>query len=187
MRKVFITGASSGIGKSLALIYAENGYKVGLASRNQEAIKDVAKQCEELGGKAFTYPLDVTQADACANIAERFIKDAEGIDIVIANAGIGGEDKVMSGSSNAINNIIQTEQGNQLSLDPKVTQNILASLNEKIEEATGMGEKMVILCSPVVRNHFKRLTEKFIPNLTVISHNELSPEVNVRSLGSVRL
>ncbi len=109
MRKVFITGASSGIGKSLALIYAENGYKVGLASRNQEAIKDVAKQCEELGGKAFTYTLDVTQADACANIAERFIKDAEGIDIVIANAGIGGEDKVMSGSSNAINNIIQTD------------------------------------------------------------------------------
>lgn len=85
------------------------------------------------------------------------------------------------------NNIIQTEQGNQLSLDPVITQNILASLNEKIEEATNQGEKMIILCSPVVRSHFKRLTEKFIPNLTVISHNELSPEVNVRSLGSVRL
>ena len=84
-------------------------------------------------------------------------------------------------------NLIQTEQGAQLSLDPKITQSILASLNEKIEEATSIGEKMVVLCSPVIRHHFKKLTEKFIPNLVVISHNELSPEATVRSLGTVRL
>lgn len=84
-------------------------------------------------------------------------------------------------------NIIHTESGQQLSLDPKITQSILASLNEKIEEATNMGEKMVVLCSPVIRQHFKRLTEKFIPNLVVVSHNELSSDANVRSLGTVRL
>ncbi len=84
-------------------------------------------------------------------------------------------------------NLIQTEKGQELSLDPKVTQSILASLNEKIEEATSIGEKMVILCSPVIRSHFKKLTEKFIPNLVVVSHNELSPESNIRSLGTVRL
>jgi flagellar biosynthesis protein FlhA len=83
--------------------------------------------------------------------------------------------------------IIQSEHGPQLNLDPKVTQTILASLNEKIEEATSQGEKMVVLCSPVIRRHFKRLTEKFIPNMIVVSHNELSPEVNIRSLGTVRL
>jgi flagellar biosynthesis protein FlhA len=84
-------------------------------------------------------------------------------------------------------NLIQTEKGQELSLDPKLTQTILASLNERIEEATNMGEKMIVLCSPVVRRHFKRLTEKFIPNLIVVSHNELSPEVNIRSLGTVRV
>lgn len=84
-------------------------------------------------------------------------------------------------------NIIQTERGQELSLDPKLTQTILASLNERIEEATSMGEKMIVLCSPVVRRHFKRLTEKFIPNLIVVSHNELSPEINIRSLGTVRV
>ncbi|MDD0854111.1 flagellar biosynthesis protein FlhA [Halobacteriovorax sp. GB3] len=84
-------------------------------------------------------------------------------------------------------NLIQTEHGQQLSLDPKITQTILASLNEKIEEATNMGEKMIVLCSPVIRNHFKKLTEKFIPNLVVVSHNELSPDANIRSLGTVRL
>lgn len=84
-------------------------------------------------------------------------------------------------------NLIQTEHGQQLSLDPRLTQTILASLNERIEEATQMGEKMVVLCSPVIRRHFKRLTEKFIPNLIVVSHNELSPEVSIRSLGTVRV
>lgn len=83
--------------------------------------------------------------------------------------------------------IIHTDSGTQLNLDPKITQTILASLNEKIEEATSQGEKMVVLCSPVIRRHFKRLTEKFIPNLVVVSHNELSPEINIRSLGTVRL
>ena len=85
------------------------------------------------------------------------------------------------------NNLIETDTGRQLSLDPRVTQTILASLNEKIEEATGMGEKMVVLCSPVVRGHFKKLTEKFIPNLRVVSHNELSADVNINSIGTVRL
>ena len=83
--------------------------------------------------------------------------------------------------------IIHTDHGTQLNLDPKMTQTILASLNEKIEEATSQGEKMVVLCSPVIRRHFKKLTEKFIPNMIVVSHNELSPDVNIRSLGTVRL
>ena len=86
-----------------------------------------------------------------------------------------------------IQNITQTEQGQKLNLSPEITQSILSSLSEKIEEATSSGEKMVILCSPKIRNHFKRLTEKFIPNLTVISHSELGPDANIRSLGMVRL
>lgn len=88
---------------------------------------------------------------------------------------------------NIARGIVRSDGNEQLSLDPKVTQTILAGLNEKIEEATNAGEKMVVLCSPVIRRHFKRLTEKFIPNLIVVSHNELSPEVNIRSLGTVRL
>ena len=83
--------------------------------------------------------------------------------------------------------IVQTEQGRQLSLDPKTTQNILASLNEKIEEATNVGEKMVLLCNPNIRGLFKKMTEKFIPNLVVVTHNELNPDINVRSMGTVRV
>ncbi len=85
------------------------------------------------------------------------------------------------------NAIVESDSGQQLALDTKITQSILSSLNEKIEEATNMGEKMIILCSPIIRRHFKHLTEKFIPNLVVVSHNELSPDANIKSLGTVRL
>ena len=84
-------------------------------------------------------------------------------------------------------NIVKNEEGTQISLEPGIIQSILASLNEKIEEATSIGEKMIVLCSPVIRYHFKTLTEKFVPNLVVVSHNELSPRSNIRSLGIVRL
>ena len=83
--------------------------------------------------------------------------------------------------------LVDTDQGQQVSLDSKITQHILAGINEKMENATELGEKMVILCHPSVRNHFKKLTEKFLPNLVVVSHEELAPEVNIRSLGTVRL
>lgn len=86
------------------------------------------------------------------------------------------------------NAIVESDAGGQqLALETKLTQSILSSLNEKIEEATSLGEKMIILCSPLIRRHFKHLTEKFIPNLVVVSHNELSPDANIKSLGTVRL
>jgi flagellar biosynthesis protein FlhA len=45
----------------------------------------------------------------------------------------------------------------------------------------------VVLCSPVVRRHFRRLVERFVPTLVVLSHNELVPELNVHSLGVVHM
>ncbi len=86
-----------------------------------------------------------------------------------------------------ISNIATTDKGEELSLDHKLMQNILASLNEKVDDATEAGEKMVILCSAKIRGHFKRLIEKTLPNIVVVSHGELSPNVNIRSLGTVRL
>ena len=83
--------------------------------------------------------------------------------------------------------IAKAEKGQTLSLGPKVTQGLLSSLNEKIEEATEIGEKMIVLCSPNIRGHFRQLIERFLPNVIVVSHNELGVDANIRSLGTVRL
>ena len=108
MKKVFISGASSGIGKALALAYSKRGFIVGLCSRNIEALNYVKKTCEDLGAKIFVYQLDVQNHKECIKVASQFQLDAKGIDYVIANAGIGGDDALFSGNSMKINNIINT-------------------------------------------------------------------------------
>ena len=92
MKKVFITGASSGIGKALAFAYAKDNCILGLSARRIDLLEAVSTTCKELGGTVFTYQLDVQDAEKCSSIANNFISAAQGIDAVIANAGIGGDD-----------------------------------------------------------------------------------------------
>ena len=107
MKSIFITGASSGIGEALAKAYAKKGFTIGIASRREEMIHNVAKEVEILGGKPIIYQLDVQNQEKCKNIADDFISKY-GIDIVIANAGIGGTDGLFKGSSSDINLILNT-------------------------------------------------------------------------------
>ena len=106
MKKVFITGASSGIGEYLAYAYAKQGYFVGLASRREDRLKNVASKCFEYGSDAKVYPLDVLDGDACQKAIQDFIELPGRVDSVFANAGIGNPDKLSSGRSNAMNQIL---------------------------------------------------------------------------------
>ncbi len=83
--RVFITGASSGIGESLARHYATADSVVGLAARRQDLLENLAKR---LPGGAATYALDVTDTAALQAAATDFIARFGLPDIVIANAGI---------------------------------------------------------------------------------------------------
>ncbi len=81
--------------------------------------------------------------------------------------------------------IQQTEQGSYLALSPDVTQRILDKMTEGAAKVINSGRQPVILCSPVVRLHLKRLTERVAPSLVVLSYNEIYPNVHVESLGMV--
>lgn len=83
--------------------------------------------------------------------------------------------------------IIQTDQGPQLSLDPEFVRNFVQELNDQAAQLLQETNQAVVLCSPLIRFHVKQLVDRFIPNVTVLSHNELSPNVNIRSFGTVRL
>ena len=87
--RVFITGASSGIGQALAAYYAQQGATLGLAARRDEQLKALAEGLVEKGApQVLCYALDVADAQALRNAAEDFINKAGAPDIVIANAGV---------------------------------------------------------------------------------------------------
>lgn len=83
-----ITGASEGIGRSLAIKLAEKGANLALAARNREALDETANACIHSGGKAITIPTDVTKPEACQNFIEQAIKTFGAIDGLVNNAGI---------------------------------------------------------------------------------------------------
>lgn len=87
---VLLTGASSGIGESLAVAMAKRGAIVGLYARRADLLTELAAKIEANGGKARVFAGDVTDADCLRNAADQLRKEFGRIDIMIANAGIGG-------------------------------------------------------------------------------------------------
>lgn len=83
--------------------------------------------------------------------------------------------------------IYQTDQGQQLSVDPDFVRKLVAELNEKSKAMIHETNQTVILCSPLIRSHLKHLIDRFIPNITILSHNEITPEVRVKAFDTVRL
>jgi NAD(P)-dependent dehydrogenase (short-subunit alcohol dehydrogenase family) len=83
--KVFITGASSGIGEALAVYYAAQGAQLGLAARRADFLSALNQR---LGGQHACYALDVSDSAALHHAAHDFISRFGAPDIVIANAGV---------------------------------------------------------------------------------------------------
>jgi flagellar biosynthesis protein FlhA len=83
--------------------------------------------------------------------------------------------------------IQQTSHGSYLSLEPGIAQKILNRIKQGIERFSVISTQPIILSSPKIRVHLKRLTERFIPNLVILSHNEISQEAQIQALGMVSL
>ena len=83
--------------------------------------------------------------------------------------------------------IIQTDQGPQLSVDPEFVRAFIAELNTKATKMASESSQTVILCSPLIRWHLKQLIDRFIPNIVVLSHQEIGSNVSVKAFDTVRL
>lgn len=87
-KTIVLTGASAGIGRSLAIALAHQGANLALAARHQAALEDVVSACIAAGGKAIAVPTDVTQPKDCQQLIEKAIAAFGQIDILVNNAGI---------------------------------------------------------------------------------------------------
>ena len=87
-RVVIITGASSGIGRELALQLAERGAWLALAARDAGRLEAVAAECTALGGKAVAVPADVGEKAQCEALVARTVEAYGRLDALVNNAGI---------------------------------------------------------------------------------------------------
>jgi len=85
---VLITGASSGIGRALAVELGRRGARLGLTARRAEELLRVAEEVERAGGEALALPADVRNPEALKDAAERVRARWGRVDVLIANAGM---------------------------------------------------------------------------------------------------
>lgn len=86
-KSALISGASSGIGKALALQLAQQGAKVALLARNPARLEEVAEQVRGFGGEALVLPTDLTDANAIRAAVQTVLQTWGGIDFLFSNAG----------------------------------------------------------------------------------------------------
>jgi short-subunit dehydrogenase len=105
-KTVLITGASSGIGKAMALKAAADHATVILAARNKEKLEAVAQQVEKLGGKAIVVPTDVSKHDEIRALFLKATENGRILDVVFDNAGLGFIGKIWDLTAEQIESMI---------------------------------------------------------------------------------
>lgn len=88
-KRILITGASSGIGEAIALEMAPEGHTFYLTGRNEQRLKEVCKKVKSLGGKVFLGVGDVSDVDSVDNQFSEAEAMMGGVDVLVANAGVG--------------------------------------------------------------------------------------------------
>ena len=83
--------------------------------------------------------------------------------------------------------IKQTEQGAYLTLDPETIRKIMDSTEAEIKKLEDVGKMPIVVCSPIVRMYYKKLTEEYFKDLIVVSFSEIESNVELQSVGMVTL
>lgn len=81
----------------------------------------------------------------------------------------------------------KNDQGSYLAMAPDLIQSIVAATNEEIDKVKDVIPNVIILTSPVVRIYFKKLTEQFIPNITVLSYSEIDASAQIQAIGNITI
>lgn len=85
------------------------------------------------------------------------------------------------------NSLLQTEQGVQLVMDPNTAHRLIGEIAKTVETHPEIAGQPILLTSPTSRRHLFKLTHRFIPQLVVLSHNELTSDAHVQSVALVEL
>ncbi len=86
-----------------------------------------------------------------------------------------------------VSSVKKNEQGSYLAMAPDMIQRIVNATNEEIDKIKDVIPTVIILTSPVVRIYFKKLTEQFISNITVLSYSEIDASAQIQAIGNISL
>lgn len=150
--------------------------------REQVSIRNLPVIFESLAdfGKMTNDPEllgEYARQSLASQITKQYITDSRSLRVIT----VSGEVEQM-----IADHVQQTEHGNYLAIDPESQQKIISSVTEKVEKVSLQEETPIILCSPTIRMYLKQLLDRFLPEVVVLSYNELEPDLDVQSIGVVK-
>lgn len=86
-----------------------------------------------------------------------------------------------------VSSVKKSDQGSYLAMAPDVIQRIVTASNQEIDKIKDVIPTVIVLTSPVVRIYYKKLTEQFIPNITVLSYSEIDSTAQIQAIGNISL
>lgn len=86
-----------------------------------------------------------------------------------------------------VSSVKKSDQGSYLAMAPDMIQRIVAASNTEIDKIKDVIPTVIVLTSPVVRIYYKKLTEQFIPNITVLSYSEIDATAQIQAIGNISL
>ena len=111
-------------------------------------------------------------------ITTQYVGDQEALKVITVS---GAVEKRIADS------IQQTEHGNYLAMDPTDSQQILEAVAAEVERVSFMEQNAIIICSPAIRMYMRQLTERYFPQVPILSYNELDAAVEIQSVGVVNV
>jgi NAD(P)-dependent dehydrogenase (short-subunit alcohol dehydrogenase family) len=106
-RRILITGATSGSGEALAVLFGRHGWRVAVTGRNPEKVALSAKKVRAAGGQVLEIDLEVTRHEDFERAARQVTEAWGGLDILVNNAGVAGGESIEDGSLDTWHRIIE--------------------------------------------------------------------------------
>lgn len=151
--------------------------------REQVSIRDILTIVETLADySALTKDADLLTEYVRHKLARAFISPHVGEDGVLKLITLSHdlEDTLVRG-------VHKTEHGAYLSVDPGIADQLVRSMRNAAEKAMAMSVQPILVASPQLRRHLKKMVEHFVPALMVLSQTELLSDMKFKSIGEVRL
>ncbi|MBK3494373.1 flagellar biosynthesis protein FlhA [Viridibacillus sp. YIM B01967] len=134
---------------------------------------------------------DYSKLTSDVDVLTEYVRQALARQITAQHAGNQPELKVLTVAAKVekmiADSIQQTDHGNYLAMDPQDSQAILESIAREIERIAFFEQSPVILSSPAVRMYLRQLTDRYFPQIPILSYNELEASIEIQSVGVVNV
>lgn len=134
---------------------------------------------------------DYSKLTSDVDVLTEYVRQSLARQITAQHVGNEHELKVLTVSAGIekmiADSIQQTEHGNYLAMDPQMSQSILEAMSKEIERIAFFEQSPVVLCSPAVRMYVRQLTERYFPQVPILSYNELEASIEIQSVGVVNV